>query len=516
MSQEANNTEPKLIGLMAQFDDPDSLLAACEKVRKAGYTKTDAYTPFPLHGIDEALGIKPTILPWIVLALGIMGGFAGLGLQYITNAEWYPFIISAKPLWSLPANIPVIFELVILHAAFAVFIGMLFLNKLPTFSNPLFRVPEFAGATDDKFFLSIDVNDEKYKPNKTRELLDGFIGQTDVIEVYDDPSPAELPKIIRFVGIGAVVVALIPPILLWRALYQTSNVPRINPIRDMDVQLRGDTQTVSPVFADGRTMRPRIPGTVARGEWVDPIMLTGIVPEAGEQNVMFLQDEETSEESEDNSAEEDQPAEQEPPADDQPAEEENSDDKPESDEPMSEEQSSDEKTAEEKPAEGESAEEKPADENSGDDKPAEGDAANGDAAAPPEEPEPNWVKIAPINVTQSTLERGRKRYNIYCSVCHGLAGDGDGLVSQRAIQLEQPTWIPPTNLHTEYLLEQPDGKLYNTITHGIRKMKGYGDQIPAEDRWAIVTYVRALQKTRTGTPEEIPAVEMKELEIKGQ
>lgn len=481
MSQEANNTEPKLIGLMAQFDDPDSLLAACEKVRKAGYTKTDAYTPFPLHGIDEALGIKPTILPWIVLTLGIMGGFAGLGLQYITNAEWYPFIISAKPVWSLPANIPVIFELVILHSAIAVFIGMLLLNKLPTFSNPLFRVPEFARATDDKFFLSIDVNDEKYKPNKTRDLLDGLIGQTDVIEVYEDPSPAEIPKIIKFVGIGAAVVALIPPILLWRAYYQTSTVPRINPIRDMDIQLRGDTQTVSPVFADGRTMRPRIAGTVARGEWMDPILLTGIVPETGEQNVAFLQDEEAPQEG-----------------DEKPAAE----DKPEADKPM----------VEDKPAEDKPADEKPAEEKPADAQPAAGEAP----AAQPEEPEPNWVKIAPINVTRSTLERGRNRYNIYCSVCHGLAGDGDGLVAQRALQLEQPTWIPPTNLHTDYLLTQPDGKLYNTITHGIRKMKGYGDQIPAEDRWAIVTYVRALQKTRTGTPEEIPAVEMKELEIKGQ
>ncbi len=500
MSEHVNDTEPKLIGLMAQFDDPDSLLAACEKVRKAGYTKTDAYTPFPLHGIDEALGIKPTILPWIVLTLGIMGGFAGLGLQFITNAEWYPFIISAKPVWSLPANIPVIFELVILHAAIAVFLGMLALNKLPTFSNPLFRVPEFARATDDKFFLSIDVNDDKYKPNKTRELLDGFAGQTGVIEVFEDPTPAELPKIIKFVGIGAAVVALIPPLLLWRAYYQTSTVPRINPIRDMDVQLRGDTQTVSPVFADGRTMRPRIPGTVARGEWVDPIMLTGIVPDMGEQNVLFLQDEEDSPESEE------QPAKQEEPAADKPADEGASEEKSDEDAPV----------AEDKPAEEAASEDKPAEDGAADGETEEAKPAEGEAAAQPEEPEPNWVKIAPINVTRATLERGRNRYNIYCSVCHGLAGDGDGLVAQRALQLEQPTWIPPTSLHTDYLLTQPDGKLYNTITHGIRKMKGYGDQIPAEDRWAIVTYVRALQKTRTGTPEEIPAVEMKELEIKGQ
>ncbi|GAA4439898.1 quinol:electron acceptor oxidoreductase subunit ActD [Bremerella cremea] len=475
MAQDPNNPDQKLIGLMAQFDDPDSLLAACEKVRKAGYTNTDAYTPFPLHGIDDALGIKPTILPWIVLALGLMGGSAGLALQYITNVEFYPFIISAKPLFSLPANIPVIFELTILHAAIAVFLGMLLLNRMPTFSNPLFRVPEFARATDDKFFLTVGVADEKFKPKKTRELFDSFIGQTAVIEVFDDPSSNEIPKVFKFVGIGVSVLALIPPLLLWRAYNDTATVPRINPIRDMDVQLRGDTQTVSHVFADGRTMRPRIAGTVARGEYVDPILLTGIVPEMDQQNVAFLQEEEPPKEE-----------------GEKPAEEANAE--------------------EDKPAEEPAAEEKPMEEKPAEDKPTE------EAAAPaqPEEPEPNWVKIAPIEINMATLERGRNRYNIYCSVCHGLAGDGDGLVSQRALQRQEPTWVPPTNLHTDYLLTQPDGKIYNTITNGIRKMKGYADQIPTEDRWAIVTYVRALQKTRTGTPAEIPAVEMKELEIKGQ
>ncbi|PQO42000.1 quinol:electron acceptor oxidoreductase subunit ActD [Blastopirellula marina] len=457
MAQDANQSDQKLIGLMAQFDDPDALLAACEKVRKAGYTKTDAYTPFPLHGIDEALGIRPTILPWIVLALGIIGGTAGLALQYFTNAFDYPFLISAKPQFSLPANIPVIFELVILHAAIGVFLGMLVLNRLPTLANPLFRVPEFARATDDKFFLTVDVNDTNYKPNKTRELFDGFRGQTGVLEVFEDPSEGNLPPVLKYIGIAAVVAALVPPLLLWKAYNSTSTQPRINPIRDMDVQLRADTQTTMPqdIFADGRAMRPRIAGTIARGEWIDPVLLTGIVPGSTEQPVAFLQEEQP-------------PMEEAAPME-------------EAEQPM------------EDPAE---------------------EAAP--AAAPAEEPEPNWVKIVPIDVNQSTLKRGQQRYNIYCAVCHGLAGDGDGLVSQRAIETEQATWVPPTNLHSEPVLAQPDGKIFNTITHGIRKMRGYGAQIPPEDRWAIVTYVRALQKTRTGTKQDIPAVEYKALEIKGQ
>lgn len=480
--------DQKLIGLMAQFEDPDTLLAAAEKLRKAGYTKTDAYMPFPVHGMDDALGIKPTILPWIVLALGLMGGGAGLALQYWTNAVDYPFIISGKPLFSLPANIPVTFELVILHAAFAVFLGMLALNRLPMFSNPLFRVPEFARATDDKFFLTVDVNDGKYKPNKTRELFDSFGGSA-VIEVFDDPSEARLPLIIKYVGVGLVAVALVPPILLWRAAYITSGSPRIHPIQDMDTQWRGDTQTTSPIFADNRTMRPQVFGTVARGDWVDPVLMTGILPEEAEEDVVFLQDEEPAEEA---AAEADQPAEGEQPE------------------------------AEAAPANGNAADE--------DAPAAEGDAApveNGDpvdadpapgppAPGQPAEDEPNWVKVAPIEVTQSVVERGRNRFNIYCAVCHGLAGDGDGVVAQRANQLGQATWVPPTNLHTDYLLTQPDGKLYNTITHGIRKMAGYEKQISPDDRWAIVTYVRALQKSRTAKPDEIPAGQMQQLEIQGR
>jgi len=120
------------------------------------------------------------------------------------------------------------------------------------------------------------------------------------------------------------------------------------------------------------------------------------------------------------------------------------------------------------------------------------------------EPEPNWVKRIPVDVTVSMIERGRQRYNIYCSVCHGVAGDGDGLVAQQALNLGSPQWVPPTPMHVETVVNQPDGKLFNTITHGIRKMKGYGDQIPAEDRWAIVSYIRALQKTRNGKASEVP------------
>jgi len=476
MTETTSQSKLKVTGLLAQFDDPDSLLVGCEKVRKAGYTKTDAYVPFPVHGIDEALGIKPSILPWLVFALGLSGGLGGLAMQFFMNAVDYPFIISAKPMFSLPANIPVTFELTILLSAFGTFFGMLVLNRMARFSNPLFRVPEFARATDDRFFLSIEGTDPKYKEDKVRKLLADLPGAT-VIDVLEDPSDDKLPAFLWYAPIIVLPLLLLPPVFLWKSLYETASVPRIHPILDMDIQMRADTQTTSPIFADGRTMRPRIIGTVARGEFSDPILMTGILPDSEETPVVFLQ-------------EEDEPAE--PPGDTPTGDtDEPNQDKPEA------------KQEDEKQSEDPAAQDQPAD-GDADQEPNAEAPADGNAEQPPMEPEPNWVKRIPVDVTVSMIERGRQRYNIYCSVCHGVAGDGDGLVAQQALNLGSPQWVPPTPMHVETVVNQPDGKLFNTITHGIRKMKGYGDQIPAEDRWAIVSYIRALQKTRNGKASEVP------------
>ena len=140
----------------------DTLLAASRRIRDAGYKKIDAFTPFPVHGIDEALGIKPTVLPWIALAGGLTGTFTALAMQIYMNSIDYRYIISGKPFLSLPAFIPVAFELTILFASFGAFFGMLALNGLPRFSNPLFTDPRFDRATDDRFFLYIDAKDERF------------------------------------------------------------------------------------------------------------------------------------------------------------------------------------------------------------------------------------------------------------------------------------------------------------------------------------------------------------------
>ena len=115
-----------------------------------------------------------------------------------------------------------------------------------------------------------------------------------------------------------------------------------------------------------------------------------------------------------------------------------------------------------------------------------------------------WTKAFPVTVNYSLMKRGRERYDIYCAPCHGLAGDGDGIIAKRADSLQEGTWVPPANYHTERLRAMPVGLIFNTITYGLRTMPAYGAQIPEEDRWAIIAYVRALQRSRNATINDVP------------
>jgi hypothetical protein len=171
----------QLHGIMAEFDTATELVDAARKVRDAGYRKTDAFTPFPLHEIDEALGIKRSILPYLVFAGGITGLVAGIGLQFFVHVYEWPIIVGGRPHFSLPAFIPPAYELTILFSAFTAVFGMLFLNGLPSPYHPVFNVPRFALATREKFFLIIESVDELYEYEKTRALMESLGGQ----EVFD-------------------------------------------------------------------------------------------------------------------------------------------------------------------------------------------------------------------------------------------------------------------------------------------------------------------------------------------
>jgi hypothetical protein len=161
----------KLYGILAEFDAVDPVMGAARAVRDAGYKRWDVYTPFPVHGMNEAMGMRDSRLPWIVLGGGIFGCLGGVLMQWWMNAVDYPYWISGKPLWSLPANIPVAFETTVLCAALAAVFGMLFLNDLPRMYHPTARSLAFRRVTDDRFFVCIESDDPKFDRERTAALL---------------------------------------------------------------------------------------------------------------------------------------------------------------------------------------------------------------------------------------------------------------------------------------------------------------------------------------------------------
>ena len=162
---------PGLYGLIAEFEDPSSLIAATQRAHHAGYRRMDAYSPYPIEELHEALGARHTRLPLIVLIGGVCGCIGGYALQYWSSVMAYPLNIGGKPLHSWPAFIPVTFECTILVAALSAVLGMLALNGLPQPYHPVFNVPRFALASRNRFFLCIESADTKFDLERTREFL---------------------------------------------------------------------------------------------------------------------------------------------------------------------------------------------------------------------------------------------------------------------------------------------------------------------------------------------------------
>lgn len=174
----------RLFGVLAQFKSPADVYHAAEKVRDAGYTKWDVHSPFPIHGIERAMGIGDSKLGWIAFFCATAGAFGGFGLQYWIHKFAYPLLIGGKPMVAYQAYVPVTFEPGILFAAFGCILGMLVLNGLPRFYHALFRSENFRKATDNGFFISIEARDPKFNPESAREFL-ASIGGTH-IEVLED------------------------------------------------------------------------------------------------------------------------------------------------------------------------------------------------------------------------------------------------------------------------------------------------------------------------------------------
>lgn len=389
------NDSPVVAGMLAEFDGPQALKAAAARLRAAGYARFEAYTPYPVHGLHSAMGRKQSLLPWLVLGGGIAGCTVALLLQWWTNAVDYPYLISGKPLFSLPANIPIAFELIILFGALAAFGGAIVFCNLPQLHHPLFEYDDFRRVTTDAFFLAVDAADPQFDETATADLLRSLGARSAEVYRRSAARPA-IPGVLKGGVVLLAVAALLPPLWILQVRHTRKASPRVHPVLDMDFQPKYQAQQASPLFDDGRAMRPPVAGTVPVDARLDDTHLL-----------------------------------------------------------------------------------------------------RGEVGGKP-------ATTFPLPVSSKMMERGRERYGIFCATCHGLGGDGDGMTSQLAFQRQEPKWVKPMSLHDTPVVKQPVGQLFKTITDGVRTMPSYRSQIPVEDRWAIVLYVLALQRSRNASLQDVP------------
>jgi hypothetical protein len=164
----------EIYGLMAEFDEPETLLAAAERAHDAGYRDMDAYTPLPIEGLAEAIGFRRTLIEKIVFVAGCLGATGGFTLCWWMTVVAYPHIVAGRPLNSWPAYVPITFESMVLVSCLTAVIGMLMLNGLPQPYHPLFNVKEFERASRDRFFLCIEATDPKFQFEDTRAFLESL------------------------------------------------------------------------------------------------------------------------------------------------------------------------------------------------------------------------------------------------------------------------------------------------------------------------------------------------------
>ena len=194
-----NHATKTLYGLGAEFSTAAALLEAAKKIYAHGFKKWDVYSPFPIHGMDHAMGFKRSRVSLFSLIGGFTGLTTGFVLIYYTSALNYPLIVQGKPYFALEPSLPIFFELTILLTAFGTVLGLLLLTLLPRLHHPVFNWDRFQRATDDGFFLVLEVADPKFDPAASRQLLQGM-GGTHITEIYQDPE--EDPHPVRAEGVA--------------------------------------------------------------------------------------------------------------------------------------------------------------------------------------------------------------------------------------------------------------------------------------------------------------------------
>ncbi|MBE2280260.1 MAG: DUF3341 domain-containing protein [Ignavibacteriaceae bacterium] len=370
----------KIYGLAALFDSPDKIIHATESVVKEGYKSFDVHTPYPVHGMDNAMKLKPSTLGYITLVFGLSGAAFILLFMYWTMSVNYPMIIGGKPYFALPAFIPVTFEVTVLLATLSTVIGMIaFYFKFPVNAYPLNETNYMKAVSNDKYGVFIKSDDPKFDESKIRVFLTS-LGGTNLELVYDLKKVTYDPFSPRFISVLVGVIIVVSGgtyVSLNKAMY-------LPPFNWMEYQFRGNPQSSSDFFSDGRVNRMPVKGSVARG--FIPYEFTGVTL--------------------------------------------------------------------------------------------------------PENPLPN-----PLPVDEKVLQLGKRKYLTFCSPCHGDYGDGDSRMRGQ--------FPNPPSLHTEKLKTWADGLIYHVIVNGQNVMPSYAHQTTAEERWAMVHYVRALQLAKNASEGDI-------------
>ncbi len=183
----AGDPQSSTYGVAAEFDSASQLFKAAEKIRDAGYQKFDVFSPFPIHGMDKAMGLKKSLLGMIIFCGGLTGFLTAICLEFIPSSIIYPLIVMGKPtnLFTVPAFFPIMFELTILLSAFTAVFGMLIMNGLPRWNHPMFNWDRFKKVSDDKFFCIIEARDRQFSESKVKELLESLGGQN-ITRVQED------------------------------------------------------------------------------------------------------------------------------------------------------------------------------------------------------------------------------------------------------------------------------------------------------------------------------------------
>jgi mono/diheme cytochrome c family protein len=373
-----------LYGLTALFDTPDALVHAVDETVKRGYTKFDAHTPYPVHGLDRRAKLTPSKLGFFAFGFGLIGTVTAVSLMtWVTTTE-YPMVIGGKPFWTWPAFVPVAFELTVLLATVLSTLTMIVLYfKFPNIAHPLHDTPYMKAVSADKFGLCIQSDDGSFDDKQVRAFLEKVHGTKIAAVHYDADSHVSRrvfePSFLALLAGVAVVTS--------GAAYVTLNVLLYLPPFDfMMEQHKLTAQASSTMFADGIGMRPPVQGTVARGFL--PYAFAGKPDEAGK----YL--------------------------------------------------------------------------------------------------------LNPLLPTEAVLARGREKYLTYCSPCHGNFGAGDS-------RLRGQFPNPPT-LHSDKVRTWPDGNIYHVITEGQNVMPSYAPQLSRDDRWAVIHYIRVLERAHQAKPGDLP------------